>query len=307
VTAKQNRLGRGLEALFTQTSPDRGTTTEPASGEAGVLHVPVAEISPNPYQPRRTFDPVELAELESSIKASGLLQPITVRPAAPNGYQLIAGERRLRAAMRLGWSAIPALVRELDDQAMLVLSLVENLQRADLHPLDEALGYRRLIDEFRLSQTQIADAVGKDRSTVANLLRVLTLPDGVQALFRENRLSLGHARALLALPNERAIVEVAREIIQNHLSVRDVERKSQNLKLTSTSPTLRIKQDAPKHSVQQPAEVRRLTELLRRRLQTDVRIHLTSDSRGEVTLAFYSVDDLQRLAELILGRSADFA
>jgi ParB family chromosome partitioning protein len=306
MTEKPTRLGRGLEALFSQTRLDRPTAdapTIPLDDNAGAHEISIATISPNPYQPRREFSPSELTELENSLRVSGLLQPITVRPSGPNAYQLVAGERRLRAATRLGWTSIPAVVRAYDDQAMLVVSLVENLQRADLPPLDEAHGYRRLIDEFHLTPTQIASAVGKDRSTVANLLRVLTLPAGIQTLLQENRISLGHARALLALPNERTMIEVARQIVDRDLSVRAVERQAQAERV---EPTARARaRAATPAGAQASPEVRRLTELFRRRLQTDVRVQLTGEAKGEVCLAFYSADDLHRLAELILGRSPD--
>jgi ParB family chromosome partitioning protein len=236
-----------------------------------------------------------------------LLQPISVRRREDGHFELIAGERRLRAAARLGWATIPALVKPLDNRDMLVLALVENLQRADLNPLDEAMGYQRLIAEFGHTQQQVADAVGKDRSTIANLLRVLGLPEGIRRLIRDGQLSLGHARALLAMPNERAMIEVARKAVEQQLSVREVERlaQAQREQPAASSAPPRATPEGRSARRGESAEVRRLTELLRRRLQTDVQIQLQADSRGSVVIAFYSPDDLHRVMELVLGERLD--
>src|SRR5205085_2215588 len=161
--------------------------------------------------------PEELADLEASLKNNGLLQPITVRPVAGGGYELIAGERRYRAATRLGWTEIPAIVKEIDDQTLLTLALVENLQRADLNPIEEAEGYQRLVAEFSLTQQQVADVVGKDRSTVNNVLRLLGLPASVRRMLQDGQITHGHARALLGLANERAMTDMAREIASDGL------------------------------------------------------------------------------------------
>jgi ParB family chromosome partitioning protein len=270
--------------------------------------IPVSEILPNPLQPRQVFNPEELAELEASLRESGLLQPISVRQRTDGTYELIAGERRLRAATRLGWPTIPALVKPLDDRGMLVLALVENLQRANLNPIDEALGYQRLITEFGHTQQQVADAVGKDRSTVANLLRILALPEGIRRLIRDEQLSLGHARALLAMPDERTMLDTARRAVEQQLSVRDVERLAQT-KRDAATPKKPGPATPPTHPAGRgdSAEVRRLTDLLRRRLQTDVHIQLTGDSRGTVAIAFYSADDLHRVMELVLGQPLESA
>jgi ParB family chromosome partitioning protein len=191
------RLGRGLEALL---GP---LTREAAQAGGGLKELPVSAIGPNPYQPRRQFDEAQLKELADSIEASGLLQPVVVRPQ-PNGvgrYELIAGERRWRAVQRLGWKSLPAVVKEVDDRSLLTLALIENLQRDALSPLDAARGYQQLMQEFTLPQHEVARLVGKDRSTVSNTLRLLRLPDEVQRLL-ERRLSEGHARALRAARSE---------------------------------------------------------------------------------------------------------
>lgn len=308
MTEKPRRLGRGLEALLgAQPASERSPTAATNPGSDAPHEIPIAAIVPNRLQPRRSFNPAELAELESSLKANGLLQPVAVRPQGDGTYELIAGERRLRAATRLGWTQIPALVRPLEDRDMLVLALVENLQRADLNALDEALGYQRLMQEFSLTQQQVADAVGKDRSTIANLLRVLTLPEGIRKLIRDDAISLGHARALLGMPDERAMLDAARQVIEQQLSVRDVERMAQRQRPSparpSSTPKAGTAGSAKSHASN--AEVRRLTELLRRRLQTDVRIDLLGDSKGAMVVSFYSSEDLLRITEVVLGRPAD--
>lgn len=312
MTEKPRRLGRGLEALLGSSAapPASAPATLPPPAEpleSPLRDLPIATIAPNPYQPRRSFKPEELTELENSLRSSGLIQPITVRQRAKDQYELVAGERRLRAATRLGWSSIPAVVKSLDDRDMLILALVENLQRSDLNPIDEALGLQRLIEEFGHTQQAVADALGKDRSTIANLLRILSLPDGIRRMVREEQLSLGHARALLAMPNERAMLEAARQVVERQLSVREVERMAQQQRSEGTSPSrARPARTSEPRSAEQ-AEVRRLTELLRRRLQTDVRIDLQGDARGTLSMTFYSTDDLHRLIELILGIPLDDA
>jgi ParB family transcriptional regulator, chromosome partitioning protein len=309
MTDKPRRLGRGLEALIAgagATQPTALRTDAPADRDSPLRAIPLTEIRPNPFQPRRDFKPEELTDLENSIRASGLLQPVTVRPHASGGYELVAGERRFRAASRLGWTEIPAIVKTLDDRDMLTLALIENLQRADLNPLDEALGFQRLIDEFSLTQQQVADAVGKDRSTVANLLRVLQLPDGLKRLVRDGTISLGHARALLAMPNERLMLDTARLIVDRGLSVREAERIAQEARPVDARPKATAR-PADRARDADAAERRRLTELLRRHLQTDVRLNVESDAKGEIAIRFYSADDLHRLLETILGRSLDDA
>lgn len=309
VTEKPRRLGRGLEALIAgagSPAPSLAATDASADLASPLRSLSIAEIRPNPFQPRRDFKPEELVDLENSIRASGLLQPVTVRARPDGAYELVAGERRLRAASRLGWIEIPAIVKTLDDRDMLTLALIENLQRADLNPLDEALGFQRLIDEFSLTQQQVADAVGKDRSTVANLLRILQLPDGIKRLLRDGQISLGHARALLAMPTERLMLETARQVVERGLSVREAERIAQEAR-PAEGRQKTARQAADRGRDPQAAELRRLTEILRRHLQTDVRINLEGDSNGDISIRFYSADDLQRLLETILGRPLDDA
>ena len=224
-TDKPRRLGRGLEALFSARSTAEQLSRSRDDGPPSALRqIPITQIRTNHLQPRKEFNPSELADLEASIRANGLLQPVTVRTVS-GGFELIAGERRLRAAQRIGWHEIPALVREIDDKEMLTLALVENLQRTDLNPIEEAEGYQHLVEQFSLTQQQVADVVGKDRSTIANTLRLLVLPSVVRRMVREGRISLGHARALLALGDDHRIVELANLIVKEGLNVRDVEQR----------------------------------------------------------------------------------
>lgn len=287
--AGRRRLGRGLEALL-------GPTREEAEREGSLVELALGEIHPNPYQPRQDVDPAALEELKASIRQAGLLQPVVVRPA-PNGgqgYELIAGERRLRACQALGWERIPAVKRDVDDRTVLTLALVENLQRDDLSPVDEARGYERLIAEFNLAQQDVADAVGRDRSTVANALRLLKLPAAVLALLHEGQLSVGHARALLALDDPRVVANLAREAVAQGLSVREVEDRVRGGRAPERRPRL-------KKGLGQAPEVRRVEDALRRRLGTDVRVTLRAKGKGQMHIAFYSNEDLARQLELILG------
>ncbi len=232
-----------------------------------------------------------------------MLQPVVVRPAG-DAFELISGERRFRAASQLGWIEIPALVRQADQRTMLTLALIENLQRTDLNAVEEARGYQRLQEEFQLTHQQISEAVGKDRSTVTNLLRLLTLPDTVQTLLERAQLSIGHAKALLALPTHRAISELAAEVIADGLSVRETERRVRAL-ATSPPRTADVPAEnrTPKASApgETKPEIRHIQDTLRRRLQTDVHIHVAADGKGLIKLSFYSTDDLNRLLELLAG------
>src|SRR5438093_696509 len=282
--AGRRRLGRGLEALL-------GPTREEAEREGSLVELAIADIRPNPYQPRRDVDPAALEELKASMLNAGLLQRVVVRTAPgdrASGYELIAGERRLRACQALGWDRIPAVKRDVDDRTVLTPALIENLQRDDLSPVDEARGYERLIAEFSLTHQDVADAVGRDRSTVANALRLLKLPAGVLALLHEGRLSVGHARALLALDDPRAVAAVAKEAVDLGLSVRDVEDRVRGGRAPVRRPRL-------KQGLGQGPEVRRIEDALRRRLGTDVRVTLRAKGKGQIHLHFYSNDDLARL------------
>jgi ParB family transcriptional regulator, chromosome partitioning protein len=286
----KRRLGRGLEALL-------GVSVEEAEREGSLRELPVSEIRPNRYQPRRAFDAAALKELKDSIAANGLLQPIVVRPGAREGYELVAGERRWRAVKELGWKKVPAVIRDVDEQTLLTLALVENLQRASLSPIDEAEGYERLARDFSLTHAQIAHAVGRDRSTIANAVRLLELPKPVQALLDQGALSAGHARALLSLDDDREIARLAREAVAHGWSVRETERQ--------TRGDGKRGKPAKKARRALPPEARRIEEVLRKKLGTDVAVVLNGKQKGHVAIRFYSSDDLARLMETILGRRWD--
>lgn len=289
------RLGRGLEALLGPMS------REEAQASGGLKELPLSAISPNPYQPRREFAESQLKELADSIEASGLLQPVVVRPR-PNGhYELIAGERRWRAVQRLGWQKIPAVIKDVDDRSLLTLALIENLQRDDLSAIDAAHGYQQLMQEFSIPQQEVARLVGKDRSTVSNTLRLLRLPAEVQQLVSKRTLSEGHARALLALSDPKEITRLARECATAEWSVRDLEARVRGEQLQDAAPA-RTRIRRPRPEVRNPsADIRRVEDTLRKRLQTDVRITARRRGRGALTIHYYSNDDLARLLELILG------
>jgi ParB family transcriptional regulator, chromosome partitioning protein len=298
--SETKRLGRGLEALLGSVS------REQAHASGALRELPVGNVLPNPYQPRTHIDAAELAELSASIEASGLLQPVIVRPR--NGkYELIAGERRWRAVQGLGWPKIPAVVRDVDDQTLLTLALIENLQRDNLTAMDEAAGYQRLGEEFKLPQAEIARLVGRNRSTVANLVRLLKLPDEVKVLIHERKLSEGHARALLSISDEAELVRLAKEAVEKNWSVREIEAraKGETAPQAEATPSDSVTPASPQQARPQPkmasAEVRRVEDALRKRLGTDVRVTSRRRGRGFISVSYYSNDDLARVLELILG------
>jgi ParB family chromosome partitioning protein len=267
-----------------------------SSDEGALKSIPIGQVGRNPFQPRRDFDPEELAELQESLSSSGLLQPITVRRRpGRDGFELIAGERRLRAATKLGWKEIPAIIKDIDDKTILTLALVENLQRADLNPIEEGEGYHRLSHEFGLTQQQIAETVGKDRTTIANMLRVLQLPDAVRKLLQDGQLTMGHAKVLLGLEDPATITSLAQEIVKEGLTVREVERRLREI----AGPQTGKKTGRPRSADRLDPEVKRVQDRLRRYLQTDVTVSVGKNDRGTVTLHFYSADDLERLLDVM--------
>ena len=292
--SETKRLGRGLEALLGSVSRDQ------AQASGALRELPVSSVVPNPLQPRTHIDETELVELTSSIEASGLLQPVIVRPR--NGkYELIAGERRWRAVQRLGWPKIPAVVKEVDDPTLLTLALIENLQRDDLSPIDEAAGYQRLGEEFELAQAEIARLVGRDRSTIANLLRLLKLPDEIKQLLQDEKLSEGHARAILAISDESQQVALARQAAEQGWSVRELEARTRGdgrARAPAEAPAAAAS-PAPKEPAS--GDIRRVEDSLRKRLGTVVRLSARRKGRGFLTISYYSNEDLARVLELILG------
>lgn len=290
--AKSRRLGRGLEALLGPPSVAQ------AKADGSLTQLPLGQIKPNPYQPRRAFDEGALGELADSLKAVGLLQPVVVRASGETSYELIAGERRLRAAERLGWSEIGAVVRDVDDRTLLTLALVENLQRDALSPIDEALGYRRLMEEFHSSQGQVAELVGRSRPAIANAIRLLKLPTVVQDLLHRGDLSTGHARALLPVEDETLVHQLATRVVREQLSVRELEA----LVRGDRTPVRRPR--AGRAPRKPDPEIRRVEDALRRHLKTDVFL-APRGKGGRITINFYSNDDLARLLEVVLGRPFD--
>jgi ParB family transcriptional regulator, chromosome partitioning protein len=285
------RLGRGLQALIPEVSAEQSNHAKDGYARESSIHeVEISRIVANPFQPRTDFDPQALGELKQSIAENGLVTPITVRSF--NGdYQLIAGERRLRAVQELGYTSIPAYILEIrDERQMLEMALIENVQRENLNPVEEALGYQRLIDECDLTQEAVSQKVGKDRATIANALRLLKLPDSIQDSLRKGEVTAGHARALLGLSERSQQTDLWKKVLKDHLNVRQVEKLVQR----ATRP----KSAAKKKSPTAPYAIREAEDKLRRVFGTQVRIHLQGKG-GKIELEFYSDNDLERLLELM--------
>jgi len=294
---KKDRLGRGLGALL-------GEYAAPEAAPPGtdeVTRVPLRAIVPNPLQPRQEFQEEELRELMESIRENGLLQPLVVRPSptAPGRYELVAGERRFRSLQSLGWDDAPVMVREVDDETLLVLALVENLQREALNPMEEAEGYQALAERFSLTQEEIARAVGKDRSTVANTLRLLKLPHSVRKMVAAGELSPGHARPLLSLEDPVRMADLAREAAKAGWSVREMERR---VKAGSGGKTAG-KRPAPRTS--SDPVVKALEAALQERLATRVVIRGGGKKgKGVIEIPFLGTEDFERIFALVAGVEA---
>jgi ParB family chromosome partitioning protein len=276
---KRPALGRGLSALIPEAPA--------AAPSERALEVDIDLLRPNRDQPRTAMDDAKIDELSRSIKSNGIIQPIVVRKA-DQGYEIVAGERRWRASQRAGLLKVPVVVRDIPEERMLAAALIENIQREDLNPVEEAQAYRRLVEEHQLTQEQIAEAVGKDRSSVANYLRLLKLPTEVRSNLSAGALSMGHARALLALPDEHAQLRVAREVVAKNLSVRETETI---VKKGTAAPA--AKEEKPKDVHTRAAE-----EKLRFALGTRVRI-ARKGKGGKIEIDFQNEDELQRIYELL--------
>src|SRR5687768_4324365 len=284
-------LGKGLSALI----PDA-----PEPPRQGVLEVDIDLLAPSDQQPRLQIDEAKLTELANSIRANGIIQPILVRRVG-NAYRIIAGERRWRAAQRAGLHKVPVVVRDVpegSDKQLLELALIENIQRENLNPLDEAVAYQRLADEFNLTQEEIAAAVGKDRSSVANFMRLLKLPDEVRASLASGALTMGHARTLLALPDAAAQRHAAREVISRELSVRDTELLVKRLGTPKTNPAPATQQSEPSQS---DVHTRAAEDRLRFALGTKVRI-VRRGQGGNIQIDFGSENELNRIYELLTNK-----
>lgn len=294
---KKNKLGKGLSALIkrddvrTILTPGGEIPASFQSGGGHLLFLPPREIRPNPRQPRRVFNEEALEELAESLKKHGMQEPVIVRKA-DNGYELVCGERRCRAAVLADLPGIPALCRDVSDDDMLKLGLIENIQREDLNAVELAQAYRQLLDEFHWTQEQLAEEVGKKRATVANTLRLLQLPEVIQDQVADGSLSMGHARALLALPTVQAQIALARKIVQTGLSVRQAEHFASQ---SATKPAQK------RREVGRDPHVMRLEERLRRSLGSKVMLRTQEGGRGRIEIEYYSLDELDRLLALITG------
>jgi ParB family chromosome partitioning protein len=294
---KRNALGKGLSALLNDSVsvlPNKNEigTSADVNAMGSVNEIKIAEIEVNPFQPRTDFDQEALAELADSIKLQGLIQPITVRKVNAHKFQLISGERRLRASKLAGLSQIPAYVRTANDQQMLEMALIENIQRENLNAIEVALSFQRMIDECSLKQEELGERVSKNRSTVTNYLRLLKLPPTIQASIRDNQISMGHAKALISVSDPTKQLYIHQQIMQQELSVRKVEEM------------VREMQKAPvKKEGKQPEplsfQVQKIQDDLASKFSTNVKLKLNSQGKGSIEIPFLSEDDLNRILEML--------
>lgn len=297
INQKKSVLGRGLSALIPkaplkEVSVRHDELGSDTGGVGIIARILIERIRPNPFQPRTEFDPEALAELTRSIVEKGVIQPVTVR-RVEGGYQMVTGERRLRAAQNAGLSEIPGYIIAVDsDEEMLELALIENIQRETLNPIEIAHGYKRLIDECHLTQEEVAEKVGKDRTTVTNFIRLLKLPPEIQAGLRKNQLSMGHARALINIPTESMQLRLYQKIVDSGMSVRKVELLAKSAGKPAESTGRRVA------TRETPASVQSIEEKLRQALGTKVTLREKGQGRGEIVVEFYSLDDLDRLLDL---------
>ncbi|MEW6360291.1 MAG: ParB/RepB/Spo0J family partition protein [Planctomycetota bacterium] len=273
------KLGRGLDSLMGGDAPTAGL----------VMNLPMGQIAPNPFQPREAIDPAGLEGLIESIQQNGILQPITVRPAAGGGYELVTGERRFRAAQQLGMAEIPSVVRDVNDEKMLELALIENIQREDLNPIEKARAFQQLTDTFHLTQDEMAKRIGQDRSTVTNFIRLLELPIEVQDLVSAGAVSMSHAKALLGLTDAKRQLGICKMIIKRDLSVRETERLCGSGKKRAKGRKAGAAKDA---------HIRDLEEQLRERLGTKVQI-VDQKGKGRIIIEYYSMDDFEHIMKCI--------
>ncbi len=285
MSARKKGLGRGLDALLGvgNASQASGDTAAGAPEQQILKEIPVDLIQRGKYQPRRDIDPESLQELAESIRAQGIMQPIVVRPISDRRYEIIAGERRWRAAQLVGLDQVPAVVRDVSDESAIAMALIENIQREDLNPIEEAVALQRLQQEFELTQQEVADAVGKSRSTIANLLRLMSLQEDVRLLLERGDMEMGHARALLALSGMRQS-EAARTVVGKGMSVRQTEALVRNLLERQESPA-----QAP---AQLDPNIRQLQDDLSRKLGARVQIQHSAKGKGKLVLSYNSLDEL---------------
>ena len=279
MAVRKGGLGKGLDALFIDNTTDNGAVT-----------LRISEIEPNRSQPRKEFDESALADLADSIREHGVIQPLLVRPLPTGGYQLVAGERRWRASRMAGLGEVPVVIRELSDHEAMELALIENLQRQDLNPMEEALGYRSLMEEYQMTQEEVAKAIGKSRPAIANSLRLLALPQQGVDLIREGKLSAGHGRALLALEEESAILEAAQTAVKKHWTVREIEKMAQ-----SSHKKTKVSTGPDKDHYYTELELA-LSQVLGRQ------VTITSKGKNRtLSIAFFDKEDLSALASRLCG------
>ncbi|MGQ7857552.1 ParB/RepB/Spo0J family partition protein [Pedobacter sp. WC2501] len=295
---RKTGLGRGLSALLDDSEsahpPKQQVNAVSETEQIGnISHVSLTEVETNPYQPRTEFDQVALNELADSIKVQGLIQPITVRKLGANKYQLISGERRFRASKLAGLTQIPAYIRSANDQQMLEMALIENIQRENLNAIEVALSFQRMIDEVGLKQEQLGERVGKNRTTVTNYLRLLKLPPAIQASIRDQKITMGHARALINVDGVDKQLFIHQEILEKGLSVRKVEELVRNLQHIPLKAGEKPKEKAVSFQYQ------KLQDDLASKFATRVKLKVTQNGKGAIEIPFMSDDDLNRILELL--------
>ena len=329
MSSEKSALGKGLNALLPSEKEQEETRDESSSDELSksqlyqfedksrlqrrVADIEVDSIRPNPYQPRQEFSDDALDELAASIEQLGIIQPITVRSLGEGQFEIISGERRLRAARRADLNRIPAFIRNATSEQMLEMALVENVQREELNPIEVALGYKRLMEECGLTQEEVAEKVSKSRASVANFLRLLRLPPRIQAALRDKEVSMGHARALITIDDEDAQIDLLQETIDEDLSVREVERRVRTWHEDQKADEEADDDSEAEAADESPAEsspapdraelqVESYRDKLRSHLSTQVNIKHKSDGEGRIEIAYYSEEDLERLLDLVLDR-----
>ncbi|WP_293789021.1 ParB/RepB/Spo0J family partition protein [uncultured Pedobacter sp.] len=295
---RKTGLGRGLSALLDDSEsahpPKHQVNAVSETEQIGnISHVNLTEVETNPYQPRTEFDQVALNELADSIKIQGLIQPITVRKLTANKYQLISGERRFRASKLAGLTQVPAYIRSANDQQMLEMALIENIQRENLNAIEVALSFQRMIDEVGLKQEQLGERVGKNRTTVTNYLRLLKLPPAIQASIRDQRISMGHARALINVDGVDKQLFIHQEILEKGLSVRKVEELVRNLQHIPLKASEKSKEKAVSFQYQ------KLQDDLASKFATRVKLKVSQNGKGAIEIPFMSDEDLNRILELL--------
>ena len=297
-------LGRGLEALLSDTpniareqqqrNNHSSITDNPSAALGSISHIKVNQVEVNPYQPRFEFSEDALKELSESIKLQGLIQPITVRQMGHNVYQLISGERRLRASKMAGMTEIPAYIRTADDQQMLEMALIENIQRENLNAIEVALSFQRMIDECAINQEELGDRVSKNRSTITNYLRLLKLPPTIQAAIRDNKITMGHARALINVSDPSTQLYIYQEILDKDLSVRKVEDMVRSMKQSGIKPSSKEKK-----SESISFQYQKIQDDLSSKFATRIKMKVQDGGKGSIEIPFLSDDDLNRILELL--------